>query len=182
MTYALPVWLRRFVSVHRGIRVGETAEERVRMAMDLAARNVERGGGPFGALVTDGAGRLLGAGVNLVRQNRCSVLHAEIVALMTAQRHVGDYDLGRGGRECVLSTSVDPCAMCFGALPWSGIRRLECGATTRDAQSVGFDEGTKPGDWVEALRNRGIRTERGVLREAAAAVLARYRDIGGVVY
>ena len=37
--------------------------------------------------------------------------------------------------------STQPCAMCLGATPWSGIRRLVCGARDEDAEEIGFDEG-----------------------------------------
>lgn len=72
--------------------------------------------------------------------------------------------------------------MCFGALPWSGIKSLVCGARKEDAEEAGFDEGDKPEQWVASLQNRDIQVERGVLRSQAASVLAHYRDSGGPIY
>ena len=62
--------------------------------------------------------------------------------------------------------------MCFGAVPWSGVSSMIWGAGKEDAEAAGFDEGDKPADWVESLERRGIRTQGGVLREEASAVLA----------
>jgi tRNA(Arg) A34 adenosine deaminase TadA len=140
-------------------------ESKVRFAIDLAWRNVEhRTGGPFGAAVFESrSGRLIGAGVNLVEASNCSLAHAEMIALALAQQAVGSYDLGAGGAY-ELATSAEPCAMCLGAIAWSGLRRVVCAARGEDAAAIGFDEGAKPADWVGALRQRGIEVVRDVLR------------------
>ena len=72
--------------------------------------------------------------------------------------------------------------MCLGAVPWSGVRSLVCGARDEDARSIGFDEGDKPGDWVASLSGRGIRVQRDVCRAAAAGVLRDYIASGGKLY
>jgi len=134
--------------------------------------------------VFEGAtGRLVSAGVNLVETANCSIAHAEIVAISLAQRAVGHYDLGcEGMPRCELVTSTEPCAMCLGAIPWSGVRRVVCGARGEDACAIGFDEGAKPADWVGELRRREIEVVRGVLREEAKAVLQQYAGTGGTIY
>lgn len=179
--FELPAWLAAAWPAPGAVLA--TAEERMRLAIDLAQRNVEQGGGgPFGAAVFDlGSGRPIALGVNLVLAQRCSVLHAEIVALVSAQRALGTHDLG-GGAGCELVTSVEPCAMCLGAVPWSGVRSLVCGARDEDARAVGFDEGHKPADWRAGLTARGIRVTCDVLRAESAAVLQRYQQRGGVIY
>jgi len=119
----------------------------------------------------------------MVVSSNCSVLHAEIVALAFAQKALGRYDLSDGGRlHYDLVASAEPCAMCFGAVPWSGVRQLVCGARDEDARAIGFDEGPKPDDWVSALHNRGIVVVRDVFREEAAAVLQEYVAAGGPIY
>ena len=183
MKVNLPDWLQRRVAGLRHASAVQEPAERMQLAIELARENVARGtGGPFGALVCDGEGRLLGLGVNLVTKQRCSLLHAEVVALLLAQERTGDYDLGRAVAAPVLTTSVDPCVMCFGALVWARIRRLECGASTADAEAIGFDEGPKPRRWVAALEQRGIRVVRPLLRASAAAVLKAYAAGGGPRY
>lgn len=177
----LPDWAAEFAAT-RGIRlVGD--EARMRFVIGLASENVARGtGGPFGAAVFDAEGGLVAPGVNLVESGGCSILHAEIVAIALAQKIVGSYDLGDGGACYELVTSCEPCAMCHGAIPWSGVVRLVCGARKKDAIAAGFDEGEKPGSWVKALERRGIRVERDVLRGEAAAGLIAYAGAGGLIY
>ena len=123
----------------------------MRLAVSLARENVRRGtGGPFGAAVFEArTGRLVAAGVSLVVPARWSGAHAEIVALALAQRALGTHDLGGPGMAPhELVTSVEPCAMCLGAVAWSGVRRLVCGAREAEARAIGFDEGPKPGRWA----------------------------------
>ncbi len=181
-TFTLPDWLMNY-SPH------ETSfpeiESRMRLVIELSRLNVvHETGGPFGAAIFDmNSHRLLAPGVNIVVPARCSILHAEIVAIMTAQRMVGHFTLGSDPAvdyEMVVST--EPCAMCFGAIPWSGIRRLTCGARREDAERIGFDEGPKPVNWVESLESRGISVVRDVCREQAAAVLQIYHESGGIIY
>ena len=124
-----------------------------------------------------GSGRLVGLGMNLVVEQTNSVLHAEIVALMTAEQAVGSYTLGAIGLpHHDLVASCNPCAMCLGAALWSGVRRIVTGATREDATAFGFDEGPV------FAEHRGIAFVREVLREEAREVLQLYRDRGGVVY
>ena len=153
------------------------------LVVGLARENVVRGtGGPFGAGVFEiGGGRLVAVGVNMVETVKCSSAHAEVVALSVAQQGLGVYDLsGEEGYELVCSTA--PCAMCLGAIGWSGMRRVVCGARGEDAEAVGFDEGSKPADWVGALEARGIKVIQDVLRVEAREVLQQYIDGGGVIY
>lgn len=179
---ALPDWAEKFLA---GRGVGPATDEgRMRLVLDLARENVRQGtGGPFAAAVFDGTGRFVSAGLNLVTSLNCSVCHAEIVALVLAQKMLGRYDLSNGGQErCQLVAAAEPCAMCLGAIPWSGVGRLVCGARDSDVRTIGFDEGAKPPDWEAALRARGIDVTRDVLRSEARSVLEAYAAAGGPVY
>ena len=178
----LPRWLSRVLAEPQPPR--RTAVERMRFVVSLAVRNVESGtGGPFAAAVFDHpSGLLLAAGVNRVVPANASLAHAEMVALTLAQQAEGSHDLGRGGAVRELCTSVEPCAMCLGAIPWSGIRRLVCGARGADAERIGFDEGDKPRGWQTGLRRRGIVVARDVCRPSAIRVLAAYAERGGARY
>jgi tRNA(Arg) A34 adenosine deaminase TadA len=159
-------------------------EDRMRVAIELARRNVLRGtGGPFGAgIFESSSGRLLAAGVNSVTRLHNSVLHAETLAIMLAQARLGSYTLGVGGGAYELVTSCEPCAMCFGATLWSGVRGLVCGAAKEDATALGFDEGPVSAESWAYLERRGVRVARGVLRQEASAVLQLYRETGGAIY
>ncbi len=155
------------------------------LAVDLAGINVaKKTGGPFGAAVFESkTGRLVSIGVNLVARTNCSLAHAEMVALANAQHAVGHFDLGAAGMpKFELVTSCEPCAMCYGAIPWSGVRKVLCGARAHDATAIGFDEGQKPKNWAAALRNRGITVVQNLCQNEAIAVFERYKRIGGDVY
>jgi tRNA(Arg) A34 adenosine deaminase TadA len=183
VTWRLPEWAKQELAGEP--RVWATVEQRMEWVIALAWRNVAEGtGGPFAAGVFERAsGRVVSCGVNQVMAQCSSAAHAEMLALSLAQQKLGVYDLGGvGQRAYELVSSVEPCAMCLGAIPWSGVRYVVCGARDEDARAVGFDEGDKPADWVEALGRRGIGVTRDVLREEAAGVLRRYQEIGGVIY
>jgi tRNA(Arg) A34 adenosine deaminase TadA len=177
----LPAWLDEFVSAWT--EPLNTDEQRMRLAVSLSAENVKHGtGGPFGAIVVDEqGGTLLGVGVNLVTAVELSMAHAEMVAISLAQSAAGNWNLGAAGKV-QLVTSCEPCAMCFGAVPWSGVTSMIWGAAREDAEAAGFDEGDKPRDWVESLERRGIRTRGGILGEEAADVLAHYVRKDGAIY
>jgi tRNA(Arg) A34 adenosine deaminase TadA len=178
----LPEWVGHFVG--EDPVVCPTIEERMQFVIRLARGNVEQGtGGPFGAAVFDSAGKLVAPGVNIVLTSNCSVLHAEIVAIMLAQKQLGRHDIGDGGRAHYdLVASTEPCAMCFGAVHWSGVCRLVCGARDEDARCIGFDEGPKLKDWTRALESRGIAVIRDVLRKEGLSVLQYYEETGGLIY
>jgi tRNA(Arg) A34 adenosine deaminase TadA len=162
-----------------------TVEDRVRLAIELSRSNIHHGtGGPFGAAIFEReTGRLLAPGVNVVTSLGCSVFHAEMVAIMVAQSVIGDFNLGGPGHPPYeLVASTEPCAMCLGATPWSGVRHLVCAAGAEDAEEMGFDEGMKPASWVRSLEERGITVERGILRDEAASVLREYVEKGGEIY
>ncbi len=182
MRWDLPPWAHDLVQPEQGF---PTVSERMNLAVELSRRNVaERTGGPFGAAVFDlSTFRPLALGVNLVMPTASAAAHAEIVALCLAGQALGNYDLTLGnGGPTELVTSCAPCAMCLGAVPWSGVSSLVIAAREEDARSVGFDEGHRPPDWVEGLKRRGIAITEDVLRAEAVGVLRDYVRGGGVIY
>lgn len=182
-TIELPDWCRA-LATELPDRLPDPLD-RMRLAIDLARRNVEAAtGGPFGAVVSAVAdGRLIAIGVNRVEPETCSSAHAEIVALSLAQAAASNWNLGDiDGAPLELATSCEPCAMCLGAIPWSGVQRVVCGATKDDAEVTGFDEGERTADWIGVLNRRGIDVQTEVLRSRAARVLADYRRKGARIY
>ncbi len=155
------------------------------LLVELARLNVKyQTGGPFAAGVfTVGTNRLVAPGVNLVTEAQASIAHAEIIAMTFAQQSIGHHDLGaRTQPPHELVTSTEPCAMCLGAIPWSGIKTLICGARDEDARAIGFDEGAKPLHWVQTLETRGIDVTQDVQRDQCAQVLQDYMKHGGIIY
>jgi tRNA(Arg) A34 adenosine deaminase TadA len=179
----LPGWIQSALADSK--QIYPVVEERMRLVVKLAQLNIEHEtGGPFGAGIFElKSGRLISIGVNLVESADCSIAHAEMIAIAVAQRVIGSYDLsGEKDIAYQLVTSTEPCAMCLGAIPWSGVRSVLCGARDEDARSIGFDEGHKPPNWVKSLDSRGISVVRDVLREQAKAVLLEYGRRGGLIY
>lgn len=177
----LPHWIEAFLDGWQ--EPLDSSESRMKLAVALSAENVRQdSGGPFGAIVVEqNSNRLLGAGVNLVTSVGLSMAHAEMVAIAMAQSALGNWNLGVQ-KQVELVTSCEPCAMCFGALPWSGVSSLVWGACREDAEAAGFDEGDKPADWPQTLERRGIKTTGSVMRREAAAVLTRYARKDGHIY
>jgi tRNA(Arg) A34 adenosine deaminase TadA len=177
-----PEWVQETVAF--GTRY-ETDDDRMRLAIELARQNVMRGtGGPFGAAIFEhSTGALLSVGVNSVVRLNNSTLHAEMLAIMMAQHRLGSYTLaGSATAAYDLVSSCDPCAMCLGAVLWSGVRRMVTGADRDDATALSFEEGPVFPQSYAYLEARGVAITRSVLRQEAAAVLELYRQQGGEIY
>lgn len=156
-----------------------TLEERMAVVNRLADRNHREGnGGPFAALVVDTAtGRPVAAGVNLVLSSGLSSAHAEVVTLSLAQLVLRQWDLGAAATAHQLVVNWRPCAMCYGAVLWSGIRELVVAGDGPELEALtGFDEGPMRPDWAEQFEQRGIRVTQDVLRDEAIDVFRRYGE------
>ncbi len=177
----LPDWIRHAVDTHR---VYADDEARVALAIDLARKNVEmKTGGPFGAVVFTGEGRIVSVGVNRVIPEHCSAAHAEIMAFMLAQTRLQRKRLNEGGERFLLATSAQPCCQCYGATVWAGVDELLIGARTEDVEALTeFNEGPLPADWIGELEKLGIAVKRDILRERARDVFKLYAQSSGEHY
>jgi tRNA(adenine34) deaminase len=102
--------------------ISSTDEEFMRAALSLADEAEARGEVPVGAVVVNG-GRIIGRGYNAPISSGDPTAHAEIAALREAARVLGDYRLP----ESSLYVTMEPCAMCAGALVAARIRKLVFG-------------------------------------------------------
>ncbi|MFO7181037.1 MAG: nucleoside deaminase [Pseudomonadota bacterium] len=175
----LPAWVDETVDAFTDPLARDA--ERMALAVRLSLENVQRGGGPFAALVFSGT-ELVAAAVNSVLSTGYSLAHAETLALLRFQDETRGRPAEALARPVTLVTTTEPCCQCFGAIVWSGIDHLVCGARTSDAERIGFDEGPKPADWATELERRGIAVTRDVERDAARAVLDEYARRGGTIY
>ncbi|HTY99350.1 MAG TPA: nucleoside deaminase [Rhodocyclaceae bacterium] len=177
----LPPWL---AGIAAGAVVLPAVDGRMAYVAELARRNAAAGGGPFAAAVFElASGRLVAAGGNLVVMSRCSSAHAEVVALSLAQQRLANFDLAASGLpDHQLISSAEPCAMCVGAVLWSGVKSLVYGAREEDVRAIGFDEGPKHPHWADALRASGIQVTADVRRRECATVLRDYAAAGGPIY
>jgi tRNA(adenine34) deaminase len=100
-------------------------------ALRAAQRALEQGEVPVGAVVIDG-GKIVGRGWNRNIRESDPTAHAEIIALREAGAAVGNHRLG----ECELFVTIEPCAMCAGAMVHARIKRLVYGADDPKAGAV----------------------------------------------
>lgn len=103
----------------------------MREALAAASEAGERGEVPVGAVVVVGE-RLLARAGNRTRTDCDPTAHAEIVALREAARELGNYRL----TEAVIYATIEPCAMCAGALVQARVKRLVYGARDERAGAV----------------------------------------------
>jgi len=161
-------------------------EERMRTVIRYSRLNFENEtGGPFAAGIFEKkTGKVVTIGVNRVVPLNMSSAHAEIVAITLAQNILGTFDLGGPGMpEYQIVVNGRPCAMCFGSIPWSGIRSVVVGASGEQIEELtGFDEGPIHPNWVGELEKRGIEVIEDVLAEEACDVFRNFGDSDQPVY
>jgi tRNA(adenine34) deaminase len=101
-------------------------------AVGAAREAARRGEVPVGACVVSAEGELLAVAGNRTRTDCDPTAHAEVVALREAARREGNYRL----TGSVVYSTVEPCAMCAGALVQARVARLVYGATDERAGAV----------------------------------------------
>jgi tRNA(adenine34) deaminase len=140
----------------------------MRLALEEAERAAGWGDVPVGAVVARGD-EVLGRAGNQREHRNDPTAHAEILALRQASEVLGTWRL----EGCSLYVTLEPCAMCAGALVLARIDRLVFGAADPKAGFAG-----SLGDLVRDPRlNHRVTVEPGVLDEACGAVLrAFFRD------
>ncbi|MBU6378663.1 MAG: tRNA adenosine(34) deaminase TadA [Gammaproteobacteria bacterium] len=104
----------------------------MRQALSLAHDAALRGEVPVGAILVRG-GLVLGEGANAPIHDHDPTAHAEIVALRTAAKRVGDYRLN----DSTLYVTLEPCIMCASALVHARVRRVVFGAWDPKAGGAG---------------------------------------------
>ena len=108
----------------------------MRRALDLAAEAARDGEVPVGAVIVH-AGKIIGEGANRIRRDLDPTAHAEIVAIRAACAALGSDRL----TGCELWVTLEPCAMCAGAIAHARLYRLVYAAP--DAKGGGVDHGAR---------------------------------------
>jgi len=173
----LPSWLQHYSAQYQANTDPNARMDHIIQAANYNIQN--QTGGPFAAgIFRLDNHQLIALGTNLVPSTGLSILHAEILAISLAQQQLGHYNLK--GHELICN--AEPCSMCLGAIPWSGIRHLSTAATDADIRAIGFDEGNKPDNWQTDLQQRGITVTTQIQRQAACQTLKNYQKKGGEIY
>ena len=131
-------------------------------ALELAELAASRGEVPVGAVITKDE-EIVAEGHNLTVASNDPTAHAEVVVIREAAQKLGDWRL----TECTLYVTLEPCAMCAGALVLSRLKRLVFGASDAKAGMVG-----SLGNLVQDERlNHWIEVTGGTLGEASGDLL-----------
>lgn len=133
----------------------------MRRAIELSRESVEKGGGPFGALITRN-GKIIAESQNKVTLLNDPTAHAEINAIREAARKLGTFDLS----GCEIYASCEPCPMCLGAIYWARLDKIFFAGSRSDAEEIGFDDSFIYREISLPLPERSIESHQ-LLREEA---------------
>ena len=147
------------------------------LALEEARAAATRGEVPVGAVVVDAKGMVLAQAGNRTLELHDPTAHAEVLVLRTAAAVLGSERL----TECDLYATLEPCAMCAGAISFARIRRLYFGASDPKGGAVEhgpcfFSQPTchhAPEIYGGHRRKRGGIAAASVLRRAPLAVGGR---------
>ena len=97
-------------------------------AIEKAVENIERGGGPFGAVIVKD-GKIIASSHNTVIEDNDPTAHAEINVIRKASKILNTHDLS----GCILYVNCEPCPMCLSAIIWANIKEVYFANTKDDA-------------------------------------------------
>lgn len=138
----------------------------MREALKVAAEAATLGEVPVGACVVSGDGQLLALAGNRTRLDCDPTAHAEIIALRAAARAADNYRL----TDAVMYATIEPCAMCAGALVQARVRRLVYGARDERAGAVH----TQFGIGTTGSLNHQMEITSGVLETECRAIMQAF--------
>jgi tRNA(adenine34) deaminase len=141
-------------------------EAAMRAALDCAREAYALGEVPVGAVLTDPAGAIVARGANAPISTRDPTAHAEILVLRAAGRALGNYRLP----GCTIYVTLEPCAMCIGALVHARLARLVFAAPDPKSGACGSALDLT----ASAAFNHQIEVTRGVLEEDSAQLLRKF--------
>jgi tRNA(adenine34) deaminase len=165
--------MRPLILAMPGLHLDELDRRFMQEAIELAQRALDSDDVPIGALVVH-RGRIIGRGCNQREKLADPTAHAEMLALTAAAQHIGRWRLD----DCTMYVTLEPCAMCAGALVLARVARLVYGAA--DAKA-GACESLFTITQDPRLNHR-IETVGGVLARPCAELLRdffrRRRELG----
>ncbi len=136
----------------------------MREAIKLSVENIDKGGGPFGAVIVKD-GEIVAKSANSVTKDNDPTAHAEVNAIRLATKKLATYDLS----GCEIYSSCEPCPMCLGAIYWARLDKLYFGNDKTDAKNIGFDDSFFYEEVALPHEKRKIATRQLLPEEAIAA-------------
>lgn len=142
-----------------------TDTDYMQMALDLARQAALSGEVPVGAIVVQD-GVVIGRGANAPINLLDPTAHAEIIAMREAAQYLGNYRLV----DCTLYVTLEPCAMCSGAMQHARIAKLVYGASDPKTGACGSVLNLMN----EPKLNHHTEVLGGILAEGCGAVLVKF--------
>ena len=141
-----------------------TKKDFMKLAIDLSIENIDKGGGPFGAVIVKD-NKVIAASGNSVTNDLDPTAHAEVNAIRKAAKILGNFDLS----GCEIYASCEPCPMCLGARYWARIDKLYFANTKVDADKIGFSDKFIYDEFEKKVSERDLKTENFMREEALEA-------------
>ena len=136
------------------------------LAIEQARHAQDAGEVPVGAVLVDDRGNVIGAGANAVIGTSDPTAHAEVVALRQAARSLDNYRLP----QTTLYVTLEPCAMCLGALFHARVSRIVFGAFDPKTGACGSRLDLTPNDLI----NFHATVEGGVMASECGTLLSDF--------
>jgi tRNA(adenine34) deaminase len=134
-------------------------------ALEEARKAMAMGEVPVGAVVVKD-GQILGRGHNLTESSKDPTAHAEMIAIREAAAALGGWRL----MGCTLYVTVEPCAMCAGALVWSRMEKLTIGTMDPKSGACGSIYNIP----ADNRLNHQVQVETGILREECEGLMKEF--------
>ena len=147
-----------------------TKKDFMKLAIDLSIENIDKCGGPFGAVIVKD-NKVIAASGNSVTNDLDPTAHAEVNAIRKAAKILGNFDLS----GCEIYASCEPCPMCLGAIYWARIDKLYFANTKVDADKIGFSDKFIYDEFEKKVSERDLKTEN-FMREDALEAFRKWEN------
>jgi len=143
--------------------------------MNIAIEISKKATYPYGAVIVKD-NQIIGRSDSNTMVSKSAFSHAELVAIENAMEYLGGYLCAEGGKGVTIYSSCEPCAMCMGAILYTGIERLVYSATLEDSKEIVNDILIKAENVANACTNRNIEIIHEFEREKAVKILREWRS------
>lgn len=139
----------------------------LRLDIELAHANLEKGGRPFGAVVVRN-GEIVAKGVNEIITTNDPTADAEMTAIRTASQKLGSPSL----EGCAVYASGHPCPMCMAAMRLAGVREVTYAYSNDDGAPYGLSTAAIYADLAKPFQEQSMKISYVPLRIEARADLS----------
>src|SRR3989344_7994463 len=114
----------------------QSHEDYMRLALREAEQATKAGHRPYGSVIVDARGNVIGKGHNSIHRDFDVSSHAEISAIRQASRKRSNHKL----EGCSLYSTAEPCVMCMGAIVWARIKHVYFGMSIHELEKLGYEQ------------------------------------------